>query len=183
MKNTLKYIEKWSESVSYSVMSSFWDPMNCSPPGSIVHGILQARILEWVAIPFSRGSSQPKDWTQVLCIAGGFLTIWATRDILGSSKGVKSLVEQYHYSKKLDDYIMTSKSLTLTLIPQMILWENMTENEKKKKKLSVRLLWNVFSRQGEWSPAPPPRLCIAFPSLSHQLVHENHGMFTAPALP
>ena len=39
--------------------------MDCSPPGSSVHGILQATILEWVAIPFSRGSSQPRDWTQV----------------------------------------------------------------------------------------------------------------------
>ena len=41
------------------------DPMDCSPPGSSVYGILQARILEWVAIPFSRGSSQPRDLTQV----------------------------------------------------------------------------------------------------------------------
>ena len=50
------------------------DPMDCNPPGSSVYGILQARILEWVAIPFSRGSSWPKDWTQVSCIAGGFFT-------------------------------------------------------------------------------------------------------------
>ena len=50
------------------------DPMDCSPPGSSVHGILQARILEWVAFPFSRGSSQPRDETQVSCIAGGFFT-------------------------------------------------------------------------------------------------------------
>ena len=49
--------------------------------GSSVHGILQTRILEWVAIPFSRGSSQPRDWTQVSCIAGWFFTIWATRYI------------------------------------------------------------------------------------------------------
>ena len=42
-------------------------------------GILQARILEWVAIPSSRGSSQPRNWTQVSCIAGGFFTIYATR--------------------------------------------------------------------------------------------------------
>ena len=41
------------------------DPMDCSPPGSSAHGILQARVLEWVAIPFSRGSSQPKDQTWV----------------------------------------------------------------------------------------------------------------------
>ena len=44
------------------------DPMDCSPPDSSVHGILQARILEWVAISFSRGSSQPRDWTRVSCI-------------------------------------------------------------------------------------------------------------------
>ena len=51
------------------------DPMDCT-----IHGIFQARILEWVAIPFSRGSSQPRDRTQVSCIAGGFFTSWATRE-------------------------------------------------------------------------------------------------------
>ena len=49
---------------------------------SLVHGILQARILEWVALLFSRGSSQPRDQTQVYRIAGGFLTNWATREAL-----------------------------------------------------------------------------------------------------
>ena len=48
--------------------------MDCSPPGSSVHGISQARILEWVTIPFSRGSSGPRDRTRVSCIAGGFFT-------------------------------------------------------------------------------------------------------------
>ena len=48
--------------------------MDCSPPGSSVHGILQARILEWVAIPFSRGSSQPRDRTCIFCIVGRFFT-------------------------------------------------------------------------------------------------------------
>ena len=52
----------------------------CSPPDSSVHGILQARILEWVAIPFSRGSSWPSEWTQVSCNADRFFTIWATRE-------------------------------------------------------------------------------------------------------
>ena len=56
------------------------DPMDCSPPGSSVHGIFQARILEWVAISFSRGSSQPRDGTQVSCTAGRFFTDWATRE-------------------------------------------------------------------------------------------------------
>ena len=56
------------------------DPMDCSLSGSSVHGILQARILEWAAIPFSRGSSQSRDRTQVSRIAGGCFTIWATRE-------------------------------------------------------------------------------------------------------
>ena len=49
--------------------------VDCSPPGSSVHGILLASILEWVAFPFSRGSSQPRSHTQVSSIAGGFFTI------------------------------------------------------------------------------------------------------------
>ena len=52
--------------------------MNCNLPGSSIHGILQARILEWVAISFFGGSSRPRDWTQVSCIAGRFFTVWAT---------------------------------------------------------------------------------------------------------
>ena len=58
-------------------MSNSCDPMNCSPPGSCDHGILQARTLKWVAISFSRGASQPRNWTQVSHIAGGFFTDWA----------------------------------------------------------------------------------------------------------
>ena len=58
------------------------DPMDYCLPGSSVHRILQARILEWVAISFSRGSSRPRDWTWVSCIAGRFFTSWATREVL-----------------------------------------------------------------------------------------------------
>ena len=54
--------------------------MDWSPPGSSVHGILQARVLEWVAIPFSRGSFLPRDQTQVSCIAGRLFTNWATKE-------------------------------------------------------------------------------------------------------
>ena len=50
------------------------NPMDCSPPGSSIHGILQARIVEWVAISFSRGSSQPRDQTCISCITGRFFT-------------------------------------------------------------------------------------------------------------
>ena len=54
--------------------------MDRSPPGSSVHGILQARILEWIAFPFSKGSSKPRDRTLVSHTAGGFFTSWATRE-------------------------------------------------------------------------------------------------------
>ena len=61
---------------------TFCNSMDCSPPDSSVHGILQARILDWVAIPFSGGSSQPRDRTWVSCIAGRFFNVWATREAL-----------------------------------------------------------------------------------------------------
>ena len=57
---------------------TFHDFMDYSPPGSHMHGILQAGILEWIAIPFSWGSSWPRDQTCVSCIAGRFFTVWAT---------------------------------------------------------------------------------------------------------
>ena len=69
--------ENWEEAVLLCLVTqlcpSLCDPMDCSPPGSSVHGILQARILEWVAMPSSRGSSQHRDRTQISCIAGRFL--------------------------------------------------------------------------------------------------------------
>ena len=69
-----------SESISHSVVSDSLWAHECRPPGSSVHGTLQVRILEWVAVPLSRGSSQPGDRTQVLCIASGFFAIWVTRE-------------------------------------------------------------------------------------------------------
>ena len=69
------------------------NPTDCSPPGFSVHGILQARILEWVAISFSRGSSWPRDWTLVSCIAGRFFTIWATKKALKIYKTPKATLQ------------------------------------------------------------------------------------------
>ena len=57
------------------------NPMDCSLPGFSVHGILQTRLLEWIAISFSRGSSQPRDQTWVSRITGRFFIIWATREV------------------------------------------------------------------------------------------------------
>ena len=87
------------------------DPMDYNPPDSSVHGILQARLLEWVAIPFSRVSSQPRDWTQVSRFAGRFFTHWATREtpkrwrwILEAGKG-----------KLMDSFSRASKKTLLCL--------------------------------------------------------------------
>ena len=59
---------------------TLYDAKDCNPPCASVHGILQARIPQWVAIPFSRGSSQPRYWTWVSFVAGDFFIIWATRE-------------------------------------------------------------------------------------------------------
>ena len=67
------------------------DPVDCSPSGSSVHWVLQARILEWVAIPFSRGSSWPRGQTWVSCIAGRIFTIWAIRKSWFSPLGVPNI--------------------------------------------------------------------------------------------
>ena len=77
------------------------NPMDYSPPGSSVHGIIQVRILDWAAIPFSRRSSQPTDRTWVSWIAGRFFIIWATREArkLFKAKGDRSVT--YRHSPEL----------------------------------------------------------------------------------
>ena len=69
-----------SESEVAQLCPTLCDPMDCSLPGSSLHGILQARVLTWVAISFSRGSSQPRDQTRVSHIPGRCLNLWATRE-------------------------------------------------------------------------------------------------------
>ena len=73
-------VMKKEESEVADLCLTLGDPMDCSLPCSFIHGIFQARILEWVAISFSRGPSWPRDWTQVSCIRGRPITIWATRE-------------------------------------------------------------------------------------------------------
>ena len=81
---------------------ALYNPMDCRLPGSSVHGILQTRILEWLAIAFSRGSSGPRDWTWVSCIAGRFFTIW-TRTANPFKKSVFPFVPiTFHPNIKVD---------------------------------------------------------------------------------
>ena len=76
---------KFKDGMCVCVLPTQWcpaicDPIDCSLLGCSVHGILQGRIPEWVAISISRGPSWPRDQTQVSCVAGRFFTVWATRD-------------------------------------------------------------------------------------------------------
>ena len=70
----------------------FCNPMDYSQPGSSVHGISQAKILEWVAMPSSRGPSRPRDQTEVSCIAGRVFTIWANKEAKWQEKKVVASV-------------------------------------------------------------------------------------------
>ena len=70
-------LHKWSEAAQSC--PTLCDPTDCSLPGSSVHGIFQAIVLEWIAISFSRGSSWPRDWTRVSRIVDRRFTIWAKR--------------------------------------------------------------------------------------------------------
>ena len=73
-----------------------------SPPGSLVHGIFQAWILEWVAISFSRGNSWPRDWTQVSGIAGRRFTVWATRE---AHKRLSQYIIWERWNQESDSYL------------------------------------------------------------------------------
>ena len=98
--------DQWRKAVcTHSLQYYSWkcptlcDSMDCSLSHSSVHGILQVRVLEWVAISFSRGSSWPGDWTWVSCIAGRFLTNWATREaqqIIGNDLSVYLWILKLH---------------------------------------------------------------------------------------
>ena len=88
---------KWKVLATQSCLA-LCDPMDYSPLGSSVHGIPQARILEWVAFPFSRRSSQPRNWTRVSCNAGRFFTSWATREY----QEVRISLLKFSFSKLCD---------------------------------------------------------------------------------
>ena len=76
------FLPPWLLSSLFLVSSLFLFDLTPATPSTFIHGILQARTLEWVAIPFSRGSSRPRDWTWVSCIAHRFFTFWAIFTLL-----------------------------------------------------------------------------------------------------
>ena len=101
--------------------------MDCSPPSSSVHGILQARILEWLAISFSRGSSKPRNPTWTSCTASRFFTIWATREALVPVavsfyfifRKPWNGLKQYIYQINFNDTLYLKLGLYLQSIPHL----------------------------------------------------------------
>ena len=96
-RKPLHYVNVWECLVAQSWLT-LCDPMDCSPS---VHGILQARILEWVAMPSPRGSSQPKDQTQVSLITGGFFAIGAPSKPKNTGVGSLSLLQGIFLTQEL----------------------------------------------------------------------------------
>ena len=92
---------------------TLWDPMDSCPPGSSVHGISQARILEWLAVSYLRGSFQPRDQTQVSCIAGGFFTTRVTRE---SSKVIILIIALLRYNSHIIQLICQKYSIQWFLV-------------------------------------------------------------------
>ena len=89
-------------------------PTLCDPKDYTVHGILQARILQWVAVSFFTGSSQPRDQTQVSHIAGGFFTSWATREALKNpGMGSLSLLQQIFPTQESNRGLMHCRRISL----------------------------------------------------------------------
>ena len=123
-----------------SCVQLFVTPMDWSPPGSSVHGILQVRILEWVATSFSRGSSRPRDRTQVSCIAGRIFTDWATRGSQRKSstkwKGINNLLNGRKYLQIA--YLIRGQFLKYRK-NTYIHTTHTIQQEKKKKTTTIQL--------------------------------------------
>ena len=151
------------------------NPIDCSPPGSSVHGIFQARILEWVVMPFSRVSSWPRGQTQVSCIVRRFFTIWATREaqITHAATAAKSLQSCPTLCDPIDGSPPGSP-VSGILQARMLEWVAISFSNAWKWKLKVKSLSRVrllatpwtathqapmsmgFSRQENWRGVPLP---------------------------
>ena len=122
-------------------MTDYGNPMDCSPSGSSVHGVLQARILEWVAISFFRGSSRTRDQTRVSSIAGRFFTIWATREanLLDISLKIFSLIHQIVFSF-VDGFLYYAKEC-IFLRFYLFLFESTEETDLKNILIKLKVKW------------------------------------------
>ena len=129
-----------SESVSHSVVFYSLRPMDGRPLGSSVYGILQARILEWIASPLSRGYSRPRDRTWVSYIAGRFFTVWATRETQASQVAqwlrihlrVQEIQETRVQSQGQEDLLEKGLAIHSSILASEISW-----TEEPGRRLSI----------------------------------------------
>ena len=159
------------------------DPIDYSPQGSSVHGIFQARILEWVVISFSRGSSQPRDWTQVSCIAGRFFTVWVTREayslllLLSRFKSCPTLCDPIDSSPPGSPVpgILQARTLEWAAISFSSAWKWKVKGKSLSRVWLFVTPWTAaykaplsmgFSRQEYWSGVPSPSLAYSLVQLN-----------------
>ena len=154
--------------------------MDCSPPGSSIYGLLQARILEWGAIPFSRGSSRPRDQTQVSCIAGRFFTT----EPPGKPQINKSSHKQSHFwnLEKMKQVSFKCSETMNTVFIHRTNNKNISIQFYSVRRRKQRTRENWISSYLAWMhpfPLWPP-----FSSKMHTLVdpsHLDHGDGLSPA--
>ena len=146
-----RIVSNYSEWVKFAQLClTLCNPMNCNPPGTSVHGILQARILEWVAISFSKWSSQPRDRIQVSRIAGGFFTNWATRDTQPPGQAIKLELSHTHKKRKMHFSFLYTQSASIVHFPHY--------NFKFWAGFKLELKQERYSRNscGRWSGTTHP---------------------------
>ena len=132
------------------VCPTLWDPMDCSPPGSSVLGILQARILEWISIPFSRGSSWLGYRTQIFHVPGRFFTIWAT----GRPNHTGDIEKELKYpSQVVPPTPSRDKHRSFhgeTILNHGLQFPHRLRSTKKKKKKELKKPLNIQGNKSPW---------------------------------
>ena len=133
-RKAMTNLESKVESLVAQSCPTLCDPVDYSLPGSSIYGILQARILEWIAVPLSRASSWPRDWTQVSCIAGRFFTIWATGKILTNLDSIL---------KSRDITLLTKVHLVKTMVFPVVMCgcESWTIKKVECQRIDALELW------------------------------------------
>ena len=129
-----------SKNIQYlSLCQLLCDPMHCSRPGSSIHGIFEARILEWVAISCSRGSFRPRDQTHVSCIScitGIFFTAWAIREAPDAQKKKKKKKSTHFHPSILGKFVRLLKCVLNKCSPSSFLSSESTK--------IVMYCWYIF---------------------------------------
>ena len=159
------------------------DPMDCSLPGSPVHWILQVSIRLWVTFPFPRGFFQSRDRTQVSRIAGGFFTIWATREAFSSLTSSQLL--SFHHAALLPTLTQISTAYSLWLFVRIlsncwVIWIDNFWNLIFVWQLTNDFFLNFISFWLHWIFIDACRLSLPAASGSNSLV-AVHGLLTAVA--